>query len=67
MNGEKMNESHGSLIDVLKNVFGWIFVVAGHALDNATLANVALLTSIIYSVVNIVVILERRRKHAKED
>lgn len=62
--GEIMEKNH-FFQAIAQNMPPWLGVFIGHVSANATLSNIALLTSIAYSVVNIWYIV--RRKHAAHD
>jgi hypothetical protein len=62
-----MNNSHNALIESLKNLVSWICTGIGWAMSDITLSRAALITSIIYSIVNVWIVLERRAKKNAEE
>lgn len=62
-----MNNNHNGFIEVMKNVVSWLCTGIGWVLSDITLSRAALIASIIYSVVNVWLMLERRHKNVEED
>jgi hypothetical protein len=57
-----MGSHQTTITSVLQTVPSWMGVALGHFSENVTLANVALVASIVYSVVNVWYILRRKRE-----
>lgn len=54
-------ENNHILQAIVQNTPPWLGVAIGHLCQNVTLSNVALLASISYSVVNVWVLLRRKK------
>lgn len=61
MNGENMG-NHNVIVEASKNALAWLGVWAGHMFNDVNLSRAALVASIIYSVVNVWIMLERRKQ-----
>lgn len=58
---------HNWIQELAKSVFAWVCTAVGWVTNDITLSRAALITSIVYSVVNVWVVLERRAKRDEED
>lgn len=66
MNGENMG-GHNTIAELARNAVAWLLTWCGHLFSDTNLSRWALIMSIIYSAVNVWVMLDRRKRHGNTE